>query len=144
MIDKDTGDGDVAPSSVGVHTIQASVAGKLGFEVFFKVRVSFYITGLKKLVCLYMDFDAGFYLEVSMKGQVSYDFTTDTGNVHGGIFIEFGLFVRMTLNLDIIGLFHPNWTIIDARLPFYKMSFVDLLDKRVTTDTLELNSISTP
>ncbi len=142
--DKDTGDGEVAPSSVGVHTIQASFVGKVGFEVFIKLRFSFYIIPIKKLLCLYVDVDAGFYIDASVKGQMSYDITTDTGNLHGGLFLEFGLFVRLTLNADIIGFVHLNWTLIDARLPFYKVSLVDLLDKRINPDTIEIDSYETP
>ena len=114
------------------------------FDIFLKVRVSFYFTGFKKAFSIYLDIDAGFYLEAAVKGQVTYDITTDTGNVHGGISVEFGLFVKISINVNILGLFHPSWTFLDKKLPLFKMTVTDVLDQRVGADTIELDSYSTP
>ena len=137
--DSDSSDAGSSPSAVTANTINASLCGKYSAELFLKGRVSIYITGFKWLIYLHVDVDGGLYLDVKGIAAFTWDITTGTPSGDGGVYVEFGLFFRVTLGVNILDLVHPTITLVDKKFPIYIINLMAYIDGRGSTDTIELN-----
>ena len=138
-------DSGCSPSAIREHALNGSFAGSYSAEVYLKLRLSIYITGLKWLACFYMDIDAGFYFEIGGIVELNFDFVSDMADVSGAFYLEFGIFIRITLNFYIIGLIQPNYTLLDKRLPAIKFTVDNHLKERGADEhpTINLNNTMT-
>lgn len=123
-------DSGCSPSKIREHAINGSFAGSYSAEVYLKLRLSIYITGLKWLACFYMDIDAGLYFEIGGVVELNFDFVSDMADVSGAFYLEFGIFIRITLNFYIIGIVHPSYTLLDKRLPAIKFTVDNHIKER--------------
>lgn len=136
------GDGGESPDSIREHSIGGSFVGKYSAELFFKVRLSVYITPIKWIICLYVDADAGLYFDLAGLVELKYDFVASDLDVSGAFTAEFGLFCRVTLNLQILKNIHYNWTLFEGRFPALKFTCNNALRERDTDErfTIELTN----
>lgn len=139
------GDGGASPKKIGEHSIAGSFCGKYSSEFFLRLRLSVYITGLKWLFCFYADADLGMYFDIAGLVEFNFDLITGGGDVSGSFSLEGGLFVRVTLNILLIGGIHPNWTLVDERLPLIRFACDNNLRERSDDDrkVIELTSYAT-
>lgn len=135
----DRGDTATSPSKVSTHIINGSYVGKYSAEFYGKFRVSIYITGLKWMVYLYLDFDAGLYFDDRGMASFTWDLTNNKFNVDGGIYVECGFFFRITLGVNILGLVNPNITLADGKFPIFMFDFSTCITQRGSTDTVEIS-----
>ena len=137
--DSNRGDATSGASSVSTHIINGSFLGKYSAEFYLKLRISIYVTGFKWLVYLYVDGDAGLYLEIKGIASFTWDLTRNQADVDGGIFLEFGLFARVTLGVNILSLVNPNITLVDGRFPACVIDLSTCITQRAETDTVEIS-----
>lgn len=130
----ESSDSDCSPSKISEHAINGSLIGKYSAELYLKLRLSVYITGLKWLACFYIDVDAGFYFEISGMVELNYDILADDFDASGAFLLEFGLFFRVTVNFSIIGIVHPNFTLVDVRFPAIKFTVDNSLKERASDE----------
>lgn len=140
----DKADAGSSPQGVSLHCVSASLAGVYSGEAYLKLRISLYIVGFKWLASIYLDIDGGFYIEIKGLASVSYEFMTKKWSYTGGLMIEFGLFFRVTLNVNILGLVHPNFTLVNLKAPAMVLDLCNDLKDRSETGTIELNTYITP
>lgn len=141
----DSSDSGCSPSKISEHAINGCFAGKYSAEVYLKLRLSVYITGLKWLACFYIDVDAGFYFEIGGMVDLTFDFINMDLDVNGSFKLEFGVFLRITVNFSILGCVHPNFTLLDLRLPAIKFTVDNNLNERRDDEhpTIEVTSNAT-
>lgn len=128
------GGGSGSPSKVRSSVINGEGIGKFNFEFFLRLRLSFFITGLKWLAALYLDLDGGVYLSINGFGGVSYDIVNDVWNADIGFLIELGLKLTVSIGFSILdhALFH--WDVFDLRKPLIKVGNTDRIEDRVSGD----------
>ena len=141
--DTDRGDAASAPSKVSAHAINASFFGKYSAELYLKLRLSIYVTGFKWLLYLYVDVDGGIYLDI--KGIASFTWDIGRGQVSGdgGVFLEFGLFIRVVLGVNILNLVNPNITLLEGKFPACVFDLSTCIVQRADSDTVEINQTIT-
>ena len=133
----------MSPSQVSANVLDLSIAGNFNVEVFAKIRITFYITGLKFLASIGIDVDAGVYLDITGLGAVGYDFNAKkfAGNI--GASLEFGFFFRVSLNVSLLWIWHNSWELFSAKAPLLKLGWASSIIGRSDTGTIELNKIET-
>ncbi len=137
--DTDTGDAASAPSEVSAHVINASLVGKYSGEFYLKLRLSIYVTGFKWLLYLYVDVDAGIYLDIKGIASVTWDLGRSKVSGDGGAFFEFGLFARVILGVNILSLVNPNITLLEGKFPACVIDLSTCIVQRADSNTVEIN-----
>lgn len=136
-------DGGDSPSKVSVNTISAYLCGKLSIEAYLKVRVSVYITGLKFLANLTLDGDVGVYFDITGLGTIGYDFNTGSLDGELGASIEFGFFVRITINVNLLWVVHLNWDLLYKKFPLFKLGCNYQIQDKTDVGVIKLNKLET-
>ena len=138
-----SGDAGVSPSEVSSKILNAYICGDFSIELYLKLRVTAYVTGLKPLANIGVDADAGVYLDVSGIGCAGYNFTTGDFDGNLGATVEFGAFFRASLNVNLLFVFHWSWELCNFKAPFFKLGYKYDVRDMASTDTIELTQKET-
>ena len=125
------------------NTISIALFVKFNFEIFLRLAVFVYITGLKWIFNLELAADIGFYITATGLGE--FDWNLTEGKVSGsfGFCIEFGLFFRIILSVNIFDCSIFNMELFNKRWPFVKVDTLEDIKSHVD-GTIELTTTETP
>lgn len=141
--DKKESKGSSSPEITQASSVDALFYGKFYFEISLKLSLSLYITGLKKIFRLSIDFNGGLYLSVTGFGELSYNFTTKTFSMDLGANITLGLFIRITLSVVLMNLHSFDYNLYDKKWPLISIGDTDRIKSLASNKTLELSKKST-
>ena len=105
--------------------------GKYYLEFGLKVRFSVYITGLRWIVALQVDLDAGLYLNITGFGGFVANITTGDINLDIGFLTEIGFVLRVTISVVLFGRGYGNWEIWSLKKPLISFGNVNRIEDRV-------------
>ena len=129
-------------SEVGTHMINAVLFVKLNFEVFLRVEVYVYITGMKWMLNIALTLDVGVYFTVIGLGEIDWDITGEKVSGSFGFLFEFGLFFRVKLTLHVLEFTAFNLSLYNKRFPFFKLDTLEDIKSHVDLP-IELTSNET-
>lgn len=141
--DKKESKGSSSPEITRASSVDAMFFGKFYFEISLKLSLSLYITGLKKIFRLSIDFNGGLYLSITGFGELSYNFTTKTFSMDLGANITVGLFIRITLSVVLLNLHSFDYNLYDKKWPLISIGDTERIKSLASNKTLELSKKST-
>lgn len=123
--------GSASPSDVHSNVIDVDLVGKYYLEFGLKVRFSVYITGLRWIVALQVDLDAGLYLNLTGFGGFVANITTGDINLDIGFLTEIGFVLKVTISVILFGRGYGNWEIWSLKKPLISFGNVNRIEDRV-------------
>ena len=123
--------GSASPTNVSSHVIDVDLVGKYYLEFGLKVRFSVFVTGLKWIIALQVDLDAGLYLNITGFGGFTANIVTGDMNLDIGFLTEIGFVLRVTLSVILFGKGYGNWEIWSLQKPLISFGNVNRVEDRV-------------
>ena len=123
--------GSASPSGVSTNVIDVDLVGKYYLEFGLKVRFLVYITGLKWILSLQLDLDAGLYLNATGFGGFVANLVTGDLNLDIGFLVEIGFILRVTLSVILFGTGYGNWEIWSLKKPLISFGNTNRIEDRV-------------
>ena len=123
--------GSASPSNVSSHVIDVELVGKYYLEFGLKVRFSVFVTGLRWIIALQVDLDAGLYLNITGFGGFIANLVTGDINLDVGFLTEIGFVLRVTLSVVLFGTGYGNWEIWSLQKPLISFGNVNRIEDRV-------------
>ena len=136
------GDGGASPSNVNAKILEGSIAGTLSTELFLKLKITCYITGIRFLASISADIDAGVYLQAQGLGSISYNFITHEFNGNAAASLEFGFLFRVKLNINVLIFINGSWDLYSKKAPLLKLG-ASYEVKESAIEELNLNKTET-
>lgn len=123
--------GSASPSNVSSHVIDVDLVGKYYLEFGLKVRFSVYITGLRWIIALQVDLEAGLYFNFTGFGGFVANLVTGDINLDIGFLVEIGFVLRVTLSVILFKRGYGNWQIWSLQKPLISFGNVNRIEDRV-------------
>ena len=135
LVNFSTGDGNkggsASPSGVSTNCLDVELVGKYYLEFGLKVRFLVYITGLKWIINLQLDLDAGLYLNITGFGGFVANLVTGDVSLDVGFVVEIGFILRVTLSVVVFGTGYGNWEIWSLKKPLITFGNTNRIEDRV-------------
>lgn len=135
----DDSSASTSPEISKSSTVEGSLYGKVNLDVYIKLRISLYLTGLKKVARLSADIDFGLYLTILGSGSITYDLINKNFSINAGLSFDFGLFFRVSITISLFDYHAFDYTICNLKTPLVKLGSSDRIINAVEDKKLELN-----